>query len=59
MRLFELNSLEHSNSFLMIDGIDDHTVLSISTILTDVQTVLAEANSELLQHLHQLKHSEK
>lgn len=59
MRLFELNSLENSNSFLMIDGIDDHTVESISTILTDVQTVLAKANSELLQHLHQLKHSEK
>lgn len=43
----------------MIDGIDDHTVQSISTILADVQTVLAKANSELLQHLHQLKHSEK
>lgn len=59
MRLFELISLENSNSFIMMDGIDDHTVQSISGILTDVQTVVGKATNELLQHLHQLKHSEK
>lgn len=61
MRLFELNSLENSNSatFIIMDGIDDHTVDSISRILTDVQIVLDKATSELIQHLHQLKHSDK
>lgn len=59
MRLFELNSLENSNSFLMIDGTDDHTIQSISAILADVEVVVEKATSELLQHLHQLKHSEK
>lgn len=59
MRLFELDSLEKSNSYVLIDGIDDHSAQSISTILADVQAVVSKATSELIQHLHQLKHSEK
>lgn len=61
MRQFELNSLENSNSatFLFLEGMDDHTVKSISPILADVQAVVEKATDELLQHLHQLKHSEK
>lgn len=43
----------------MMEGIDDHTVQSISKLLADVQSVVSKATSELLQHLHQLKHSEK
>ncbi|XP_031638387.1 CDK5RAP3-like protein [Contarinia nasturtii] len=61
MRQFELNSLENSNTatFLFLEGMDDHSAKSISPILTDVQAVLEKATDELLQHLHQLKHSEK
>lgn len=61
MRVFELNSLENSNSstFLIIDGLDNHTADDISTILVDVQQVIEKATTELIQHLHQLKHSEK
>lgn len=61
MRLFELNSLENSNSasFLIIDGMDNYSSDSIASILTHVQQVLEKVTSELIQHLHQLKHSEK
>lgn len=61
MRQFELSSLENSNTatFLFLEGMDDHTVKSISPILLDVQAVLEKATDELLQHLYQLKHSEK
>lgn len=61
MRLFELNSLENSKSatFLILDGIDSHTSDSIASVLTDVQQVLEKVTNELIQHLHQLKHSEK
>lgn len=61
MRQFELSSLENSNTvtFLFLEGMDDHTVKSISPILADVQAVLEKATDELLQHLYQLKHSEK
>lgn len=61
MRQFEISSLENSNSatFLFLEGMDDHTIKSISPILADVQAVLEEATDELIQHLHQLKHSEK
>ncbi|XP_055320971.1 CDK5RAP3-like protein [Sitodiplosis mosellana] len=61
MRQFELSSLENSNTatFLFLEGMDDHTVKSISPIILDVQAVLERATDELLQHLYQLKHSEK
>lgn len=62
MRQFELSSLENSNTatyVLFLEGMDDHTVKSISPILLDVQAVLEKATDELLQHLYQLKHSEK
>lgn len=61
MRQFELSALEHSNTatFLFVDGIDDHTAKSIAALLKDVKAVLEKATDELLQHLHQLKHSEK
>lgn len=61
MRQFELAALENSNSvsFLFSEGMDDYTAKSISAILSDVQAVLNKATDELLQHLHQLKHSEK
>lgn len=61
MRQFELGSLENSNTatFLFLENMDDHTVKSISPILNDVQAVLEKATDELLQHLYQLKHSEK
>lgn len=61
MRQFELSSLENSNTatFLFLDGIDDYTAKSIAAILNDVDAVLMKATDELLQHLHQLKHSEK
>lgn len=61
MRQFELSSLENSNTatFIFLEGMDDHTAKSIAVILKDVQAVLEKATDELLQHLHQLKHSEK
>lgn len=61
MRQFELSSLENSNvaTFLFFEGMDDHTAKSIAAILKDVDAVLEKATDELLQHLHQLKHSEK
>lgn len=61
MRHFELSSLENSNTatFLFLEGMDDHTAKSITLVLSDVQAVLEKATDELLQHLHQLKHSEK
>lgn len=61
MRQFELSSLENSNTatFLFLDGMDDYTAKSIAAILKDVDAVLVKATDELLQHLHQLKHSEK
>lgn len=61
MRQFELSSLENSNvaTFLFSDGMDDHTAKSIAPLLRDVEIVLEKATDELLQHLHQLKHSEK
>lgn len=61
MRQFELSALENSNTatFLFVDGIDEHTAKSIAALLKDVEAVLEKATDELLQHLHQLKHSEK
>lgn len=61
MRQFELSSLENSNvaTFLFVEGMDDHTAKSIAAILSNVEAVLEKATDELLQHLHQLKHSEK
>lgn len=61
MRQFELSSLENSNvaTFLFVEGMDDHTAKSIAAILNNVEAVLEKATDELLQHLHQLKHSEK
>lgn len=61
MRQFELSSLENSNvaTFLFVEGMDDHTAKSIAAILKNVEAVLEKATDELLQHLHQLKHSEK
>lgn len=61
MRQFELISLENSNTatFLFLDGMDNHTVKSISPLLNGVKIVLEKATDELIQHLHQLKHSEK
>lgn len=61
MRLFELNSIETSKSvtFLLSDGLDSHTSDSIVSLLGDVQVVIEKSTSEVLQHLHQLKHSEK
>lgn len=61
MRHFELSSLENSNAatFLFLEGMDDHTAKSISELLKDVEAVLEKSTDELLQHLHQLKHSEK
>lgn len=61
MRQHELASLENSNTatFLFVDGMDDHTTKTISALLNDTQVVLEKATDELLQHLHQLKHSEK
>lgn len=61
MKLFELSSLENSNSatFMLIDSLDSHTAASVSAILSDVQDVIEKATSEPIQHLHQLKHSEK
>jgi len=61
MRLFELNSIETSNSvtFLLSDGLDSHTSDSIVSLLGNVQIVIEKATGEVLQHLHQLKHSEK
>lgn len=61
MRSYELNALENSNSisFMLSDGMDDHTAQSILMLLKDVETVLNKATNELHQHLHQLKHSEK
>lgn len=60
MRQHELTTSENSNTtFLFIEGMDDHTSENISTILIDVGKVLDKATDDLLQHLHQLKHSEK
>lgn len=61
MRQCELSSLENSNvaTFLFVEGMDEHTIKSIAAILDDVESVLEKATDELLQHLHQLKHSEK
>lgn len=61
MRLFELNAIENSNSvtFMLNDGLDNHTSDSIVCLLSDVQNVVERATSEVLQHLYQLKHSEK
>lgn len=61
MKLFELTSLENSSSatFMLIDSLDSHTADSVSAILSDVQVVIEKATSEPIQHLHQLKHSEK
>lgn len=61
MRSYELNAQENSNSisFMLSDGMDDHTTESISMLLKDVENVLSKATDELHQHLHQLKHSEK
>lgn len=61
MRLYELNSIENSNSvtFMLNDTFDNHTSDSIVCLLSDVQTVVEKATNEVLQHLHQLKHSEK
>lgn len=61
MRQFELCSLENSNTaiFLFLEGMDEHTTKSITAILNTVEAVLEKATDELLQHLHQLKHSEK
>lgn len=59
MRVHELNTLENSSTFLVIDGMDGHSVAHITEVLKDVENVLSKATDEMLQHLHQLKHSEK
>lgn len=61
MRYHELSTLENSNTatFLFLEGMDDHTTKSISILLKDAEVVLEKTTDELLQHLHQLKHSEK
>lgn len=59
MREYELSVLENSSTFLIIEGMDDHSAANITDILKDVGDILGKATDETLQHLHQLKHSEK
>lgn len=62
MRLYELHSLDNSTnatSFSLIDGISTHDEKTIETILKNVTAVEANVTSELIQHLHYLKHSPK
>lgn len=59
MRAYELNTLENSSTFWVIDGMDGHSAANIAEVLTNVGNVLNKATDEMLQHLHQLKHSEK
>lgn len=59
MREYELDTLENSSTFLIIDGMDDHSAASITEISKDVENILSKATDEMLQHLHQLKHSAK
>lgn len=58
MRQYELTS-EQANSFLfsIIDGNTKQDERTIAEMLSHVQCVLNAASSELIDHLHRLKHS--
>lgn len=59
MRLYELNAMANSNefSFSLLDGLSTHDEKTLRVMITDVDQSIAALTTELIQHLHQLKHS--
>lgn len=57
MRIFELNAIENSNTFSMLDSASTHDVATITNLLPDIDVVVEKLTNDLIQHLHQLKHS--
>lgn len=61
MRLYELTTTDKSRMISMtnFDGFSGHDSKSISEMLSDVVVVLSQLTEQLIQHLHQVKHSPK
>lgn len=61
MRLYELTTSDKSRMISMtnLEGFSGHDAKSISEMLTEVDVVLSQLTEQLIQHLHQVKHSPK
>lgn len=61
MRLYELTTSDKSRMISMtnLDGFSGHDAKSISEMLSEVDVVLSQLTEQLIQHLHQVKHSPK
>lgn len=61
MRLYELSTADKVQilSLTMMDNFPDHDTKSLSQMLVQVDVVYGKINSQLIQHLHQIKHSSK
>ncbi|ETN58631.1 CDK5 regulatory subunit-associated protein 3 [Anopheles darlingi] len=59
MRLYQLGGSDKVQllSFTMMDSFPDHDEKSLTIMVADVDTVHGALTGELLQHLHQIKHS--
>uniref|UniRef100_U5EMN2 Putative cdk5 activator-binding protein n=1 Tax=Corethrella appendiculata TaxID=1370023 RepID=U5EMN2_9DIPT len=61
IRLYELNSSDKAQilAVTIMDSLPDHDVKSITEMLGNVSTVYGTITNQLLQDLHQIKHSPK
>lgn len=61
MRLYELTTSDKSRMISMtnLDEFSGHDAKSISEMLSEVDVVLSQLTEQLIQHLHQVKHSPK
>lgn len=61
MRMYELSTADKVQilSLTMMDNFPDHDTKSLSQMLVQVEVVYGKINSQLIQHLHQIKHSPK
>ncbi|XP_062551461.1 CDK5RAP3-like protein [Armigeres subalbatus] len=61
MRLYELSTADKHQilSLTMMNNFPDHDAKSLTDMLSQVDVVYSKINSQLIQHLHQIKHSAK
>ncbi|KXJ71049.1 hypothetical protein RP20_CCG021614 [Aedes albopictus] len=61
MRLYELSTADKVQilSLTMMDNFPDHDTKSLTQMLSQVDVVYSQINSQLIQHLHRIKHSAK
>ncbi|XP_055642719.1 CDK5RAP3-like protein isoform X2 [Toxorhynchites rutilus septentrionalis] len=61
MRLYEVSTADsvHILSLSMMDSLPDHDAKSLAQMISHIDAVYCNFNSQQIQHLHQIKHSPK